>query len=371
MHLGVNAVRFSRPFTGVGRYLECVLDEWSRMALPFDRITLYTHTPIAPGAVCFPLQRFGVEVIGRRLPDPLWEWRWLGPRAREVDVLYCPSYTIPFGYAGRCAVMNLGPAENRPGSYQWWRAQAYERLYRYSARRADEVFACSRSVKQRLVSVYGIPAPKVHVTYLAASRAFRPLRDPALLDEVRRRHAGGRPFVLFVGKMAARHYIPNLLEAFAALTRTTAVPHELVLVGPDYLHLDIPARARRLGIGDRVVHVPFVPHLELPPLYNAADAFVFPASEAEGFGIPVIEAMACGTPVVTVNQGSLREFAPGAAHLVASSAASELSEGLRAVLADASLRERLAAAGLERAATITWRYTAEKTMDVLWRLATA
>ncbi len=366
LHLGVNCVRLTRPFTGVGRYMECVLDEWSRGPVPFDRITLYTHTPLRQESLCFPLDRYQVRVIGRRLPDPLWERAALSRAADEIDVLFCPAYTAPLGYRGRCLVTNHGPTENRFGSYQWWRSQAYEILYRYSAHRAHTVCAVSRAVKRRLVDVYKVPSAKIHVTHLAASRAFRPIRDDAVLDDVTRRLLGTRrPFVLFVGKLARRHSIPNLLEAFAQLKQGTDHPHALMLVGPDYLHLDIPARAGKLGVADSVVHVPYLEHRELPAVYSAAELFIFPASEAEGFGIPVIEAMACGTPVVTVNRGSLREFAPGAAHLTESSDVSELRNALEVTLADPDLRKTLADRGLERSRELTWKVTADRTMELL------
>lgn len=369
MHLGLNAVRFTRPFTGVGRYMECVLKEWSEMKVPFERITLYTHTPLVQERLAFPLERYHVGVIGRELPDPIWEWRYLRPQSENLDVLFCPSYTVPLGYRGKCLLTNLGPAENTLGSYHWWRSQGYEALYKYSAHRANKVCACSQAVKKRLIDAYRVPSDKITVTYLAASEAFRPLGDSAKND-ARRRYIGREiPFILFVGKLAARHYIPNLLQAFAGVRRSKNIPHSLVLVGPDYLNLDIPARAKKLGIADSVVHVPYVTHQDLPPLYNAAECFIFPASEAEGFGIPVMEAMACGTPVITVNRGSLREFAPGATLLAESSAVEELQGALYKMISDPDLRKDLAAKGLERAKTITWRVTAEKTMDLLWRLA--
>src|SRR5215831_7175438 len=131
MRLGVNAIRLTRKFTGVGRYIECVLKEWSLMNIPFEKIILYTHTPLKQDELLFPLERYDIEIIGKKLPDPLWEWSSLRHRSRDIDVLFCPSYTIPIGYRGKCLVTNHGPAENTPGSYHWWRAQAYEALYRY------------------------------------------------------------------------------------------------------------------------------------------------------------------------------------------------------------------------------------------------
>jgi glycosyltransferase involved in cell wall biosynthesis len=365
MRLGVNVVRLTRSFTGVGRFVECVLDEWSRMDLPFERVTLYAPRPLDPARVLFPLDRYDVVVGGPGGPDPLWETRFLGRRRREMDVLFAPSYTIPVGYDGRCVVGYHGPSDNRPPSLEWLRSLAYDRLYRYSARRADGVIAPSRAVKRRVVDVYDVPASRVTVAYPAPSRLFRPVRDEGEKARARERWVGGDgPFTLFVGKLARRHSIPELVRAFA-LARRKSPGHRLVLAGPDYLGLDVERLARRERVADAVVHHPFVPHAELPALYSAAEEAVFPVTEAEGFGLPVIEAMACGTPVLSVAQGSVPEFATGAALLVPTSAAEDLAAGLERLMEDDALRRDLAGRGLERAREITWRTTAERVLAAL------
>ena len=369
MKLGFNAVRLTRPFTGVGRFAECVLAEWSRMTLPFEKVILYSPVPIDPARVVFPLDAFETRVGGPAGPDPVWESSFLRGRSAELDVLFSPSYTLPLRYEGRCAVMNLGPSENRPFTYEWFRSRAYERLYRASARRADHVFACSKSVKRRIVERYGIPPERVTVAWLAASRLFAPVEDRAILDETRRRYSGGdNPFALFVGKLARRHSIPNLIAAFARVKRAGA-PHRLVLAGPNYLGLDVERIAGREGVGGEVVHHPFVEHRDLPALYSAAEEVVFPATEAEGFGIPVVEAMACGTPVVSVSQGSIPEFATGAALLVPTSSVEDLASGLETMIQDEELRRSLREKGLARSREITWRTTAEKILAGLESVA--
>lgn len=370
MKLGVNIVRLTRSFTGVGRYIECLLNEWARTPQPFDEIVLYTPAPIAQERVTFPLDKFRVEVLGKPAPDPVWEYRQLRRAAKHIDVLFCPSYTLPLGYRGRCAVTYLGPSENRPGTREWFRSRAYDALYRYSARRADHVFACSRAVKRRLTDVYGVPAERVSVTWLAASEHFHPVDDPEALRAMRLKHGlGDAPYILFVGKLARRHYIPELLTAFSRLHQRPDIPHRLVIAGPDYLGLDVPGMASRLGIGESVTWIPFVEHRELPVLYSGAKFFVFPASAAEGFGIPVAEAMACGTAVITTRAGSLPEFADGVALFSESSGVSELERAMERLALDAPLREQLARRGPDRAAGISWKITAEKTMAVLQRLA--
>ena len=81
-------------------------------------------------------------------------------------------------------------------------------------------------------------------------------------------------------------------------------------------------------------------------------------SRYEGFGLPVVEAMASGTPVVAAPDEALREVA-GDAAVFAEPA--ELAGAVRQALDD---RERLVAAGLERARLFTWEETARRTLDV-------
>jgi glycosyltransferase involved in cell wall biosynthesis len=68
--------------------------------------------------------------------------------------------------------------------------------------------------------------------------------------------------------------------------------------------------------------------------------------------------MASGTPVVAAPDAALREVAGDAAVFAP---ANELASGIRRALED---RERLVAAGIERARRFTWDETARRTLAV-------
>jgi alpha-1,3-rhamnosyl/mannosyltransferase len=94
-----------------------------------------------------------------------------------------------------------------------------------------------------------------------------------------------------------------------------------------------------------------------------AAAFVFP-SRYEGFGLPPVEAMALGTPAVVADAASLSEVVQDGALMFVPGDAAALAARLVALLDDAGLRERMVAAGLERASELTWARTAAATLAV-------
>ena len=135
----------------------------------------------------------------------------------------------------------------------------------------------------------------------------------------------------------------------------------LVVVGQDKGgRAEAERAAERNGLSGRVEFRGHVPQEELAALYRGAACLVFP-SRYEGFGLPVVEAMASGTPVVATTAGALPEVAGDAAILVEERNPVALAGGIERALAD---RERLVAAGLERARQFTWAETARRTLEV-------
>jgi alpha-1,3-rhamnosyl/mannosyltransferase len=102
---------------------------------------------------------------------------------------------------------------------------------------------------------------------------------------------------------------------------------------------------------------------EMPALYSAARALVFP-SLYEGFGLPALEAMAAGTPVIASNTTGLAEVVGDAGLTVDPRSADAFADALGRVLGDDGLRDRLATAGRARAAEFTWVRTAAATAAV-------
>jgi glycosyltransferase involved in cell wall biosynthesis len=216
-----------------------------------------------------------------------------------------------------------------------------------SARRADRVLAISERTKRDLIEHYGIDERKIVVTPLGVDPTFRP--NGSTPD--------GPQYALFVGGIQPRKDPLTAIEALALVDGDL----RLVLVGDEKRGGDeVRAAVRRLGLEPRVEFAGYVEHDGLASLYRGAACLVFP-SRYEGFGLPVLEAMASGTPVVATTAGAVPEVAGDAAVLVEPGDPQALAEGIRHALGD---RERLVAAGLERARRFTWAETARLTLAV-------
>src|SRR3989441_8608230 len=237
--------------------------------------------------------------------------------------LRCPSLAV-------VTVQDLS-WERDPSVFGFWDLATFKVFVRRAVRKAERVLAISERTKRDLIELYGTPADKIVVTPLAPDPAFEPAD-------------GHDSFLLFVSAIEPRK------QPLAAIDAANEVGRKLVVVGPRKDE-ELAAELVRRGAEVRG----YVPQDELVRLYQRAACLVFP-SRYEGFGLPVVEAMACGTPVVAAPEPALQEVAGDAAGFT-----EDLADGVRRALAE---RDRLSAAGVERAQAFSWRETARITADV-------
>ncbi len=138
-----------------------------------------------------------------------------------------------------------------------------------------------------------------------------------------------------------------------------------------------PATARAVaaaitqhGLEDRVRLVGEQIEADLGPFYDRADLFVL-ASHHEGYGMVLAEALARGLPIVSTTAGAIPNTVPKSAGLlVPPGDAAVLSETIRLVLSEPTLRGRLAAgARAARANLPSWNDAAAAFARELQRVA--
>ena len=339
--IAIDADVLGRRRTGDETYAASLLRELAVLA-DQERIVAITRRPelVPAGIEAFELPARSQPIrMAVTLPRAL---RRLAPALGHFNYVVPPAYRGP-------AVVTVHDLsfELDPGLMSRRDRFMFRTFVPRSARRADRVLAVSERTKHDLVEHYGIAEEKVVVTPNGVDPIFRPNGSAPERP----------PYALFVGGIQPRKDPLTAVEALALVDGDL----RLVLVGDEKRGGDDVRRAvHRLGLEDRVELAGYVPHEGLASLYRGAACLVFP-SRYEGFGLPVLEAMASGTPVVAANAGAVPEVAGDAAVLVSPGDPEALADGIRQALGD---RERLAAAGLERARRFTWSETARRTLEV-------
>lgn len=291
---------------------------------------------------------------------------------RRADVFHTPNFMpphLPFPRRGGGRVRVLATIHDviplvlpdyAPASRTSKMRGLFRLCLRATARGADALFTVSETSRRDVVSALGLSekdAARVRAVYNGVDGAFSPAgRPPAkAADDPSART------LLYVGRSDPYKNVPLLVEAFAAARAAAPWPLRLVVAGArDPRYPEAEERARKLGVADAVRFAGPLPHVELADLYRRADLLVHP-SRYEGFGLQIAEAFASGLPVLCTDGGAAPETAGGAARVVPLAAgAAGFSRAILETLSDPAALERLAAAGLRRAALFTWDRAADE-----------
>jgi phosphatidylinositol alpha 1,6-mannosyltransferase len=168
----------------------------------------------------------------------------------------------------------------------------------------------------------------------------------------------GDLLVTYIGRIAREKNLTQLLAAWDALAPERGSAR-LALVGRGPLEEEI----RRRQIPG--VHVPGLMHdRALAAAYASADIFVFP-SATETFGNSLLEAMGSGLPCLAAGAAGVLEFAQHGrnAWLVQPNSAVAIAQGLRRLMRDPALRQKLAEGGLATAAERRWDEVYDRLLD--------
>ena len=174
-----------------------------------------------------------------------------------------------------------------------------------------------------------------------------PPGDEAATKGVLHRLGVGGEYLLAVGTLEPRKNLSRLVAAYERARGELPEPFPLVVVGPHGWGRGAPVST------SGVVFAGTVNGSVLAGLYQLALACCY-VPLTEGFGFPVVEAMRLGTPVIA----SAVPSAGGAALEVDPLDTDAIADAIVRVGNDQALRDRLAAAGAERVAGLTWAATA-------------
>lgn len=368
MRLAVEVTACTPSRTGVGHYAEHLVDGLLRTCPPGDHIVLLSNTRPAPELAA----RWAPHL---RLGGPRIRMAWMQthvPRALAeagADIALYPNYIVPL--AAPCpaiAIVHDLAIVRSPQHFTLRKRLLYGAMLRPSIAVASVVGTVSETSRQDIVDVLGVARDRTAVFLAAANPRCFPA-TPGEVAAVRARHGLARPYVLTVGTLEPRKNLPLLLRAFDRLA-SPLPDHDLVIVGArGWLDRGLVRQIEARAGGGRVRWLGYVPVDDLAALYTGTDLFVL-ASEWEGFGLPVLEAMGCGAPVLATDIPALREVGGSAARFVQPGNAGALADAMLATLRDPR-RRAWAHDGLSRAASFSWKRTAEAVWERAHRSAPA
>jgi glycosyltransferase involved in cell wall biosynthesis len=283
-------------------------------------------------------------------------------RGDGADVVHYPANFVPLltKSGGAKVVLTVHDLSflREPAWYRWNRATYYRYAIRRSVRLADRLIADSYATATDLSTLLKVPQERIDAVPLGVGEPFKSTSADQQAT-VRQFYSLPEQFFLYVGTIEPRKNIVRLIEAWSKIA--AALPYDLVIAGREGWKCGAVKDATKISPHASRIHFPgFIRPEDLPALLGAARVFVWP-SLWEGFGLPPLEALACGTPVVSSNRSSIPEALGDSALLVDPLNVEQLAAAMRDAATDEALRKRLVAAGLGRAATFSWRRTAQLT----------
>lgn len=375
MHIGISTSVIQRGQTGVAQYLFALLRAYQSFARQ-HHFTLFVLEDDLPLFAEFK-QTMRIIPVAERFRPPvkniLWH-QWQLPllaRRHRLSVLHVPSYRRmlwPKPCALVATIHDLAPYHVRK-KYDAKRMFYGRVVARKLAHRQDEIIAISQNTANDVRQFFGVNPQRISVVHngLDHERFHSGLRDAAKLRAVEK-YGLRQPFFLYVARLEhpGKNHV-RLIAAFNQFKAATGSLWQLVLGGSDWKDAETIHRAiRESPFATDIQTLGFVSNEDLPGLYRAADAFVFP-SLYEGFGMPPVEAMASGCPVISSTRGSLGEVIGEAAAKIDPENIDSIAEQMRTLAGDSDLRSQLQNAGLKRARQFNWSRTAEETFRVYER----
>jgi glycosyltransferase involved in cell wall biosynthesis len=346
---------------GVGRYVDGLLGglavAGADMAIACQRADAQRYGRLAPQAriVSGPL------AVVHRAARLSWEQTALPLVAEKVDadVIHSPFYSSPMR-APRPVVVTIHDVTvfSHPEIHSALRGGFYRSATRSSLHRAARCIVPSKATREELVRLLGADPAKIDVAYHGVDEAiFHQATDVQRCHVSDRLGLHGLPYVAFLGPLARRKNVPDLVRGWSRAVDDLEQPPALVLAGPYGADQMVEDAVAEVPGHLKVVRPGYLHTEDLPGFLGGAEVVAFP-SQSEGFGFPVLEAMACGAAVLAAPRLSLPEVG-GDAVAYAEPDADGIAAGLRDLLTDDAKRAALGEAARRRAREFTWAASAE------------
>ena len=427
MLIGIDASRANRKHkSGVEWYSYYIIRELAKLDSENEYI-LYTDEPLREGLadltcscdlgqICEGTDRTIDKKGFQKIKSPhnnfrakvlKWDFNFLWTQGRlslemifrRPDILFVPSHTLPIIHPKKSIVTihdigfvnntgfysrdKMGPDSNfykkfinaivRIFTLGKFGANTTDYLFwstKFALKKAKVVLTVSNFTKKEIIDIYGDKVKNLEVVYNGYNNnIYKKIDDKKRIQETLDRCGINGPYIFYVGRIDKKKNIPELVEAFAMMREQEKdIKHKLVLVGNASFGFDeVMQLSEDYRLENELILPGWVEEVDMPYLFNGADAFVFP-SKYEGFGIPMLQSMACGIPVAASWAASIPEITKKAALLFNPNSVEDIKDALIRIIKDEKLRDELKNLGAERVKNFSWRKTAGEILEIFKKM---
>jgi glycosyltransferase involved in cell wall biosynthesis len=381
--LGVDAIKY--PLTGIGRYAY-ELAKGLQFSSDIEKLYFLKGVQIqtnlelieaTPNAVAGgKLNNRFRSLLGSVSPVVMAYQLRLGWRQEKTlkpyknTIFHGPNYYLP-KHDGPCvSTFHDLSIFKYPAFHPQARRAYMARELPKALKRADVIITDSNYTREEVIEYSGFDPSRVLAIPLAASEEFKPRTEIECQETLSKFQLIYKNYVLYAGTVEPRKNLNSLLDAYESLPEKLRLYTPLVVAGyKGWRSEDVHERLEKAHVAGWAKYLGFVSAKDLPVLFSAAKAFVYP-SIYEGFGLPVLEALASGVPVVCSDASSLPEVAGEAALMCEHADVNTLTQLLIKSLEDQEWRQTAIRLGLQQAATFSWQKTVDKTIDAYKLAAT-
>ena len=386
MRVGIHFGDYVPQAGGAHTFVGDILAAFAEKAESSQHYFVVFCNPVAADAVLAKTRASNLSVVVVKSPTRFWKlvaglkylspvvrlfWRRPGKferlaRAHDVELLWFvgvgvyDSLDIPYIATIWDLQHRLQPFFPEVSGRGLWDQR--ELITGYFLRRAAYCITGTEAGKREIERFYQLSEERIKVIPFPTPRFA--LDNRAQTVDLQKRFGISRKFIIYPAQFWPHKNHVNLVLALKLLRDRGDVDIVLVLPGSDKGNLEFVKNiCKELGMTDRVVFPGFVSADELIALYRHAEALVF----VTYFGpdnIPPLEAFALNCPVIASDVEGAAEQYGDAALLVNPSDPADIGRALVSVLNDRPLREKLVAAGLDRAG----RWTSSRYVEEAFRI---
>jgi len=282
----------------------------------------------------------------------------------KIDVLFNPKYSIPLGGKFKKVFVCHGlDWYAMPWGSKFVDQINHKYIFPKYCKTADSIIAVSDTVKLHLMKYLNVPEEKISTVYSGVNEFFKQPVSQETVNEIKIKYNLPEKYFLYVGQIYPPKNFGRILQSFAKVGPQNGF--KLVVAGEHrWLCDEELALIKKLNLDPHIQFLNWVDNQNLPALYKSAEALLFP-SLYEGFGIPILEAMASGCPVITSDRFATKEIGGNAAIFVNPESVEHIAEGIKTLINNPALRQRLINKGYERAQNFSWQKCAIETLTAL------